>query len=112
MAGEYTVAVVVASIAVVGLELLVLRTGLFREVRYWATMAIVVGFQVPVDGWLTHRAAPVVSYSDAATSGIRFPADIPIEDFAFGFALVTLTLLLWRRAQPRDSGARAGGGDG
>jgi lycopene cyclase domain-containing protein len=110
VAGEYTIAVIVASVAVVGLELLVLRTGLFREVRYWVTMAIVLGFQVPVDGWLTHRAAPVVSYSDAATSGIRFPADIPIEDFAFGFALVTLTLLLWRRHRATTTGP--GGPDG
>jgi lycopene cyclase domain-containing protein len=109
MAGEYTIAAIVASMAVVGLELAVLRTGLFRQMRYWGTMAIVLAFQIPVDGLLTHRTAPVVSYSDAATTGIRFPADIPIEDFAFGFALVTLTLLLWRRQQRPSA---PGGEDG
>jgi lycopene cyclase domain-containing protein len=102
MTGEYTVAAALAAIAVVGLEFAVLRTGLFREARYWITIAIVIAFQIPVDGWLTHHSAPVVSYSDTATSGLRFPANIPVEDFAFGFALVTLTLLLWRRQQLRS----------
>jgi lycopene cyclase domain-containing protein len=104
--GEYTVAAGAAVLAVILLELGGLRTGLLREGRYWATMAIVLAFMVPVDGWLTHRAAPVVSYSEAQTSGVRFPADIPVEDYAFGYALVTLTLLLWRRHQ-----LRAGAGD-
>jgi lycopene cyclase domain-containing protein len=117
MPGEYTLAALAASVAVVGLELVLFRTGLFREARYWVTVAIVFGFQLPVDGWLTHRSAPVVSYNEAETSGLRFPADIPVEDFAFGFALVTLTLLLWRRQQlrawrareaPAGNGARVG----
>jgi len=29
--------------------------------------------------------------------GLRVPWDIPIEDFGFGFAMVTLAILLWRR---------------
>jgi lycopene cyclase domain-containing protein len=37
-----------------------------------------------------------VHYSPEATSGLRFPWNIPVEDFGFGFALVTVTLLLWR----------------
>jgi lycopene cyclase domain-containing protein len=95
--GEYTVAALSAPIAVVALELLVLRTGLFREARYWVTVGIAMAFQVPVDGWLTRAERPIVNYSADATSGLRFPWHIPVEDFGFGFALVTLTLLLWRR---------------
>ena len=49
------------------------------------------------DGWLTKRSAPVVIYNQRHTSGVRFPFDIPIEDFLFGFALVTAVLLLWER---------------
>jgi hypothetical protein len=30
-----------------------------------------------------------VIYDDRHTSGLRFPFDIPVEDFLFGFALVT-----------------------
>ncbi len=101
--GAYTAAAIVAVVAVVAVELCWWRTGLFERRAYWITMAIVLGFQVLVDGWLTKRSAPIVRYDDAATTGWRFPFDIPIEDFLFGFALVTLVLLRWdvlgRRAQ-------------
>jgi hypothetical protein len=39
--------------------------------------------------------------------GVRFPWDIPIEDFGFGFAMVTLTILLWRRLTDRRPADRA-----
>ena len=92
----YTVPAVLAVLAVCALEL-VLRTGLFRRPAYWLSMVIVLGFQIPVDGWLTKRSAPIVIYSERQTSGVRFPLDIPVEDFLFGFALATAVLLLWER---------------
>jgi lycopene cyclase domain-containing protein len=93
----YTAPAVLAVLAVCALELLMLRTGLFRRPAYWLSMLIVVGFQILVDGWLTKLSAPIVMYDDRQTTGIRFPFDIPIEDFLFGFALVTAVLLLWER---------------
>lgn len=95
---EYAVAAATAALAVVVLEVLVLRTGLFGRAAYWVAMTIVFGFQILVDGWLTKRTAPIVLYDDDQTTGIRAPWDIPIEDFVFGFALLTLVLLLWERA--------------
>nr|WP_205266509.1 lycopene cyclase domain-containing protein [Mycolicibacterium sphagni] len=86
-----------AALAVCVVELKLLRTGLFRSRAYWLTMAIVLGFQVLVDGWLTKLSAPVVIYNERQTSGLRFPWDIPVEDFLFGFALVTAVLLVWER---------------
>ncbi len=62
-------------------------------------MVIVVGFQIPVDGWLTKLSAPIVIYNEQHTSGFRFPFDIPVEDFLFGWAMVTAVLLLWERQQ-------------
>lgn len=97
----YTVPAVVSVLAVGALELTVLRTGLFRRLAYWLSMVIVLGFQVPVDGWLTKLSAPVVIYNERQTSGLRFPFDIPIEDFLFGFALVTGVLLLWEYQRVR-----------
>jgi lycopene cyclase domain-containing protein len=97
----YTVPAVVAVLAVGALELTVLRTGLFRRPAYWLSMLIVLGFQILVDGWLTKLSAPIVVYDNRQTSGIRFPLDIPIEDFFFGFALVTAVLLLWERQRER-----------
>jgi lycopene cyclase domain-containing protein len=98
----YTLPAVVAVAVVCALEFWVLRTGLFRRPAYWISMVIVLGFQIPVDGWLTKLSAPIVLYDDRHTSGIRFPFDIPVEDFLFGFALVTAVLLLWERRRRRD----------
>lgn len=97
----YTVPAVVAVIAVCALEFAVLHTGLFRRPAYWLTMLIVLGFQIPVDGWLTKFGAPIVSYDDRQTSGLRFPLHIPVEDFLFGIALATAVLLLWERQRER-----------
>jgi lycopene cyclase domain-containing protein len=101
----YTIPALASVPLVVSFELCVLRTGLFRRGAYWITMLIVTAFQVPVDGWLTRLPAPVVRYSSTHFSGWRFPWDIPVEDFLFGFSLVTLVLLLWERQRPKK-GAR------
>ncbi len=93
----YTVPAIAAVLVVVALELAVWRTGLFRRPAYWISMVIVFGFQIPVDGWLTKLSAPIVLYNPEHVSGWRFPWDIPVEDFAFGFALVTAVLSLWER---------------
>jgi lycopene cyclase domain-containing protein len=97
----YTAPAVLAVVGVCALELMVLRTGLFRRLAYWLSMLIVIGFQILVDGWLTKLSAPIVVYDDRQTTGIRFPFDIPVEDFLFGFALVTAVLLLWERQRER-----------
>ncbi len=97
----YTVPAVVAVVLVVALEFGLLHTGLFRRPAYWLSMLIVLGFQVPVDGWLTKHSAPIVIYDQRETSGVRFPFDIPVEDFLFGFALVTAVLLLWEGRRAR-----------
>lgn len=94
---EYTVPAVGAVLAVLALELFWLRTGLFRRPAYWLSMLIVFAFQVLVDGWLTKLSAPIVLYEPRVMLGLRAPWDIPVEDFLFGFAMITATLLLWER---------------
>ena len=100
---EYTVMTVAAVLAVVALELFWFRTGIFVTLQFWASMAIVFSFQILVDGWLTKLSNPIVIYNADEMLGIRAPWDIPIEDFGFGFAMVTLTILLWRRRNDRAS---------
>lgn len=102
---EYTIATVVAVVVVVAIELLWARTGIFRTAQYWITMAIVFFFQVLVDGWLTKLSDPIVRYAPAHFAGIRFPFDIPIEDFGFGFALVTGTIIAWHLAGKKEEAA-------
>jgi lycopene cyclase domain-containing protein len=96
---EYTVLALGAAVAVVLGERFWLRTGLFRQRAFWLALVIVFGFQCLVDGWLTKLSAPIVVYNRAEFSGWRWPWDIPVEDFAYGFALVAGTMLLWERAR-------------
>jgi lycopene cyclase domain-containing protein len=108
---EYTVITVFAVVTVVAAELLYFKSGIFTTAQYWWTMLIIFAFQIPVDGWLTKLSAPIVIYNPDEILGLRVPWDIPIEDFGFGFAMVTLAILLWRRwldrkLSPEEAGKR------
>jgi lycopene cyclase domain-containing protein len=107
MTGDYTIGAICAPVAVMAVELTVLRTGILRRPRFWVTIAITLAFQVAVDGWLTKLSAPIVAYRPAAISGVRWPWDIPVEDFGFGFAMITLTLAVWERVLRRERAKRA-----
>ncbi|MFL6165685.1 MAG: lycopene cyclase domain-containing protein [Ornithinibacter sp.] len=108
---EYTVLSVLSVVGTVAVELLWFRTGIFRKGQYWIAMAIVYFFHVLVDGWLTKLSAPIVIYDEGQITGVRIPWDIPVEDYLFGFSMITLTLLLWvrqgDRADPVDHDDRA-----
>ena len=96
----YTVPALASAADVVALEVLVLRTGLLRRASFWIAYAICLFFQVLVDGWLTKLSAPIVRYDEDEMVGWRFPFDIPVEDYVYGFTLIALTLLLWERTRP------------
>jgi lycopene cyclase domain-containing protein len=91
----YPVLAVLAAVAVVALEVRVLRTGLFRQGAYWLAMLICFAFMIPVDGWLTKLSAPIVFYDDDDTTGLRPVWDILAEEFVYAFALLTLVMLVW-----------------
>jgi lycopene cyclase domain-containing protein len=101
----YPTLAAVAAMVVVLTELLVVRSGVFRQRAYWVSMAIVFAFMVPVDGWLTKLSAPIVVYRPGDTSGVRPVWDIPLEEFAYAFALLTAVILGWDR-QRRAEGER------
>jgi len=91
----YPTLAVLAAVLVVVLELRWARTGIFRDPSYWISMAIIYAFMVPVDGWLTKQSAPIVIYRPEDTSGWRPVWDIPAEEFAYAFALITLVMVVW-----------------
>jgi lycopene cyclase domain-containing protein len=93
----YPTLALVALVVVVTLELRVLRSGLFREPAYWVSMTICLAFMIPVDGWLTKHSAPIVLYRPEDTSGLYPIWDIPLEEYAYAFALLTLVMLAWDR---------------
>lgn len=105
---EYTTLAVVSVVLTVLAELFWFRTGIFHKAQYWIAMAIVYFFHVLVDGWLTKLSDPIVIYDPEQITGVRVPWDIPVEDYLFGFSMITLTLIVWLRLGERE---RAGGAE-
>ena len=105
---EYTVLTAFAVVAVVVAELVYFKSGIFTTAQYWWSIVIIFAFQVLGDGWLTKLSAPIVIYDPEEMLGLRTPWDIPVEDFGFGFAMVTLAILLWRRWLDRRPAAQEG----
>ena len=68
-----------------------LGTGLLRRRAYWVAYLVVVAFQLLVNGVLTCRGI-VTGYRDTLGPTV---ACAPVEDLAFGWAMVTQTLLWW-----------------
>ncbi|MCW2668667.1 MAG: hypothetical protein JWO27_564 [Frankiales bacterium] len=88
----YTTAAVLAVLATVALDLLVLRTRVLAQQAFWIAYAIILGFQLVTNGILTGRH--VVTYDPHTITGARF-VWAPVEDLLFGFALVVQTLSWW-----------------
>ena len=97
---SYTVLSVLAVIMAVVADQWVLRTHLLATRDFWLAEAIVVFFQLVVNGVLT--GLPVVRYDPGTILGPRV-SFAPVEDLGFGFALVTLTLACWELTTARDS---------
>lgn len=91
----YPTLAVSAALVVILIEIVVLRSGLFKETAYWIAMAICFGFMIPVDGWLTKHSAAIVIYRPSDTSGLYPIWDIPLEEYAYAFALLTAVMLTW-----------------
>ncbi|HEY5179300.1 MAG TPA: lycopene cyclase domain-containing protein [Dermatophilaceae bacterium] len=98
---SYAVAAAVAVLVAILADLILLRTALTRSRTWWTAYGIVVCFQLLTNGWLTGRG--IVRYSDTAILGsgrIVFIGDgriayAPVEDLAFGFALVLMGCAMW-----------------
>jgi lycopene cyclase domain-containing protein len=111
---SYTVAAGIAVLVGICVDLLVLRTALLRSRTWWTAYGIVVVFQLLTNGWLTGRG--IVRYSGDAILGsgrIVFLGDgriayAPVEDLAFGFALVLLSCAAWVWTGARMQAPRAG----
>jgi lycopene cyclase domain-containing protein len=88
---EYTILAVLFAVFSFILDRL-LKTKLFGDRRFWKFWLIMAGIIFIVNGYLTWR--PIVVYGDAYFLGIRL-FTIPIEDFLFGFSLLTMNISIW-----------------
>jgi lycopene cyclase domain-containing protein len=101
---SYTVAVLIGVAVIICVDVAVTRVRLVGRRSFWTAYAIVLGFQLLVNGLLT--GVPIVRYRPSAIIGWRF-AYAPVEDLLFGFGLVLLTLTIWVALGRRDRGRRA-----
>ncbi len=104
----YTVLALLGVLLSLAIDGVVLRTHLIRRRVFWVSYAIIVFFQLVVNGVLT--ALPVVRYDPDTIIGLRI-AYAPVEDLLFGFAMVLITLSGWvflgRRARGAEPATRS-----
>ncbi len=109
----YTQLALAGVLTAVAVDLLVLRVGLLRRRMFWVSYGLVLFFQLLTNGWLTGRG--IVRYDPATIVGSAEPVFLgsgrvvyaPVEDLAFGFALVLWTLDVWVWLGRRGAGGRA-----
>jgi lycopene cyclase domain-containing protein len=85
---SYSTLAVIAVVGVLVVDLAVYRTRMVMRRAFWAAYAIIIVFQLLMNGVLT--GLDVVTYDPDTVWGLRI-AYAPVEDLLFGFALVTLT---------------------
>lgn len=111
----YTQLALAGVLLVIGWDLWLVRTRLLTRRAFWMAYPIVLFFQLVTNGLLT--GPRIVRYSGEYIVGSSTPeagrpplfgdgriAYAPMEDLAFGFALVLLTLsiwVMWGRRAPR-----------
>lgn len=88
---EYTILSVFAVFLAVLTDFL-LRTGLFKNKKFWIFWGVMFVLIFIVNGYLTWR--PIVMYGENYYLGIRL-LTIPVEDFLYGFALLTMNISIW-----------------
>ncbi|MFC1631863.1 lycopene cyclase domain-containing protein [Candidatus Omnitrophota bacterium] len=65
---------------------------LLQRFEYYVFLLIILGFKLLVNGFLTGNQ--VVLYNPRFFLGLRI-GSIPLEDFLFGFSMVTLSVIFW-----------------
>lgn len=88
---EYTILAMISVILAILLDLK-LRVFLIRNKEFWLFLLIITFFKFLVNGFLTGQN--IVMYNLRFFLGIRI-GSIPIEDFLFGFSMVTITIIFW-----------------
>ena len=91
---NYTLTAGLGVLLAILIDCLALRTMLLRRKAFWVAYAIVLFFQLIVNGLLT--GLEIVRYDPDRILGLRL-VYAPVEDIAFGFAMVLITLSLWVR---------------
>ncbi len=96
---EYTLISVVAVV----LTVLIARKSasrLFQRREFFIFLLIILFFKFLVNGYLTSQL--IVIYNPRFFLNVRI-GSIPVEDFLFGFSMVTMTIVLWEHFKCTNS---------
>lgn len=94
---EYTMLALAGALAAAAADL-ALGTRLLRRRAFWLFQGIMALVTTVVNGYLTWR--PIVRYGERFFLNLRL-GTIPVEDYLFGFGLLTLNLVLWEHFASR-----------
>ena len=68
------------------------KTNILKKPPFYIFLLIILFFKILVNGYLT--GTNIVIYNPKFFLGLRFNS-IPLEDFLFGFSMVTMTIIFW-----------------
>jgi len=88
---EYTVIAAASVLATLVLDR-ISGIRLLARKGYYLFLCVIFGFKLLVNGYLTGKG--IVRYAPEFFMGIRL-GSIPLEDFLFGFSMVTVAVLAW-----------------
>ncbi len=88
---EYTILAVTSVIIVIALDF-ILKTRLIVNKKFWIFWAVMFVIIFLVNGYLTWR--PIVTYGNSFYLNLRL-FTVPIEDFLYGFSLLTGNIIIW-----------------
>ncbi|MDD3087842.1 MAG: lycopene cyclase domain-containing protein [Candidatus Omnitrophica bacterium] len=88
---EYTILALFSVLAVFILDAL-LKTRVLKRKIFWLFIFIIAIFKLLVNGYLT--ATKIVNYNPEFFLGIKL-GSIPLEDFLFGFSMVSIAIIIW-----------------
>jgi len=77
----------------------IFKTDILKQRMFYLFLAVILLFKLMVNGYLTGQ--DIVVYNPAYFLGVRL-GSIPVEDFLFGFSMVTLTIIFWEYFKRRD----------
>lgn len=73
----------------------VFNTGLFNNKKFWYFHLIIIILTTLVDNYSSGR--PIVLFNENFITGVRI-IHVPMENYLFGFNLLTFNLILYERA--------------
>ncbi len=88
---EYTLLGIISVFLTLGLNNF-LKTGLFKKPEYYIYLVFILFGEYVVNGFITGR--DIVLYNSDFFMGYRI-GTIPLEDFLFGFSMVTVVVIIW-----------------